>query len=93
MAKQTKSREDLEREVADLKAKLGEATLTPITGTYKGYAFDDGHRKIRNQIGEICDTQMVMDAANKGDKEAIEILDWLIDLGYAHLKLAKVDAA
>lgn len=84
MAKQ-QSREELEKEVAALKSKLGEKTLVPIKGEYKGHRFQDGHRKIRNQSGELCDTQMVMDAAAKGDKTACEILDWLIDLGYAYL--------
>ncbi len=84
MAKQ-QSRAELEAEVQELRAQLGQTTNTPITGSYKGKTFVAGHTKIRNASGEICDTQKVMDAAASGDKEACEILDRLIDLQYGYL--------
>jgi len=59
-----------------------------IKGTYKGYAFVQGHARIRNAEGAYCDTQMLMDAAN--DKEhadhaaAVGELDRLIKINYAY---------
>ncbi len=66
----------------------GTATKT-IKGKFKGYSFEPGHSRVRNQSGELCDTQMLMDAANDkaapAHADAVKTLTWLIDIEYAYL--------
>ena len=77
-------------DAADAKAKA-EARLADaggpvqVTGSYKGFKFVRGQKRVRNQYGKLCDAQMVMDAAQTNDKEACGILDWLIESGYSLL--------
>jgi hypothetical protein len=59
-----------------------------IKGKFKGYSFEPGHARVRNRSGELCDTQLLMDAANDKDSpahaDAVETLTWLIDIKYAY---------
>lgn len=77
-------------EASDAKAKA-EAQLAEaggpvqVTGSYKGYTFAKGQKRVRDTTGKLCDAQMVMDAANAGDPEACGIMDWLIKTGYSLL--------
>ncbi len=92
--------ENIETQAADLAAELAKAKQelaaanaalkqsgapAPLTGSYKGFSFQAGHRRVRNQQGELCDTQKLLDAAAAGDATAIEILDWLIKIKYGYL--------
>lgn len=78
-------------ELSQLKAKVyaGDTAL-PIQGKYKQHQFADGHRRVRNKSGELCDTEKLLAAA--ADKEspdqaqAVETLDWLIEIGYEYFK-------
>lgn len=69
------------------KMKSGDTSI-PISGSYKGYKFADGHRRVRNKNGELCDTEKLLAAAAdknaEGHAEAIEILDWLIKIQYGY---------
>ncbi len=64
-----------------------------INGSYKGHQFVDNHKKVRNAIGELCDTEKLLAAAadkeSDGHAEAVALLDWLLDIKYAYLVKAK----
>jgi uncharacterized lipoprotein YmbA len=64
-----------------------------IKGSYKGYSFVQGHARVRDKNGVLCDTQMLIDAANdkKSDNyaAACEVLDHLIKIEYAYFTKAK----
>jgi len=87
--------ERVAREKAEMAAAAAEQKLAasgaPVTikGVYNGFRFQDGHRRIRDRGGKLCETQQVMDAAldPKSEKhaEAKEILDWYIATKYAYL--------
>ena len=85
--------EQLAAELAETKRKLAEAQAAmsksgvpaPLNGSYKGFTFVAGHRRVRDRNGEICDTQMLLDGAAKGDPAACERLDWLIQIKYGYL--------
>lgn len=68
--------------------KSGTAVAT-IKGKFKGYSFEPGHARVRNRSGELCDTQLLMDAANDknspANADAVQTLTWLIDIQYAYL--------
>lgn len=76
------------RETLEQKLQSGD-TRVPIAGSYKGYRFDDGHRRVRDQEGLMCDTAMLLSAAKEKDAKAIATLDWLIELKYAHFTQKK----
>lgn len=84
-----------EKEAAQKEAAEAAAALkatggpVPIKGSYMGYGFPAGHRRIRDKEGKLCDTQMVLDAANAGDETACAILDHLINLKYGYLVAVK----
>lgn len=74
------------KEQAQKAAKSAESALQrsgapgPIKGEYNGYRFADGYRRVRDQRGQICDTEMLLDQAAQGDETAKGILDWLIKI-------------
>lgn len=76
-----------ERDALLEKIKSGDLR-TPISGSYKGYKFDDGHRRVRDQKGKLCDTEKLLasaaDKKSEGHNDAVEILEWLIRINYAH---------
>ncbi len=89
-----RGREKAEQEAAAAEAKAQKAgSPVVIKGVYKGFRFQDGHRRIRDRKGALCDTQQVVDAAldPKSEKhaEAAAILDWHIATQYAYLVPAK----
>lgn len=89
-----KARKEMEATQKELdELKKGGLKNVKISGSYKGFRFDDNHGRVRNQNGEICDTQKLMAAA--ADKEspdyaaAVAVLDWLISIEYGHLRKSK----
>lgn len=89
-----RAREKAEQEAAAAEAKAQKAgSPVVIKGVYKGFRFIDGHRRIRDRKGALCDTQQVVDAAldPKSEKhaDAVDILDWHIATKYAYLVPAK----
>lgn len=76
------------RETLELKMQSGD-TRVPIAGSYKGYRFDDGHRRVRDKDGMMCDTVKLLAAAKEKDPVATATLDWLIELKYAHFTQKK----
>lgn len=90
LAAAQKAAEAAKAEAAEAKAKLGASNApVKINGTYKGYSFVDGHRRIRDRKGALCDTQEVLNAANNAadpnHATAVAILDWYISTGYGYL--------
>ena len=74
---------------ADLEAKVLDGTASKaIKGSYKGHTFADGHKLVRNNKGELCDTtKLLASAADKkadGHADAVAVLDWLIEIKYAY---------
>lgn len=55
-----------------------------VTGSYKGYSFPANFRTVRNNLGEKCDTQTLLDAAKEKDAAACAILDYLIDIKFGY---------
>jgi hypothetical protein len=87
--------QDLAAENARLKADLAAAQEAlkkggpaPIPGTYKGHAFVPGHKRVRDADGNMCDTAMLLQAANdpasEGHATACAVLDHLIQIQYAY---------
>jgi hypothetical protein len=87
--------QDLAAENARLKADLAAAQEAlkkggpaPIPGTYKGHAFVPGHKRVRDADGKMCDTVMLLQAANapasEGHATACAVLDHLIRINYAY---------
>jgi hypothetical protein len=60
----------------------------PILGSYKGYRFEDGHRRVRDAKGNLCDTGMLLEAANDSAHPnhavACAVLNRLIQIKYAY---------
>jgi len=93
-AKAEANAERLAREAAEAKTTALETqiksgnTKLPIKGSFKGYKFDDGHGRVRNDRGELCDTEKLLAAAadNKSTdhEEAVKTLEWFIKVQYAH---------
>ncbi len=84
-----KAREVAEAKLTELEEQVRSGSPTiAIKGSFKGYKFDDNHRRVRNSRGELCDTEKLLAAASdkKSDAhaEAVETLDWLISIKYAH---------
>lgn len=83
------ARADAEKAKAELEAKVASGTASKaIKGTYKGYSFADGHRRVRNRNGELCDTAKLLEAASDkksdGHADAVAVLDWLIETKYGY---------
>jgi len=83
------AREAAESKTAELENQIKSGnTKLPIKGSFKGYTFDDGHNRVRNYRGELCDTEKLLAAAaDKGSDahdEAVKMLEWLIKVQYAH---------
>ena len=81
-----------EAEKNALAAKMATGdTRLPIAGSYKGYRFDDGHLRIRDKQGLLCGTAELLAAATAKtpDPLAVEVLDWLIEIQYAHFTKKK----
>lgn len=93
--------EDTEKTIEQLKADLDAANAAllrsgapgPIAGEYKGYRFADGHRRVRDQKGAICDTEKLLAAAAQDDETAVGILEWLIKIKYSYFTKAAAPAA
>lgn len=80
---------ELQATKAELEVKLQSGTATSaIKGSYKGHKFADGHKLVRNNKGELCDTtKLLAAAADKkadGHADAVALLDWLIEIGYGY---------
>lgn len=77
-------RDELAEQIKSGKGKVA------IKGEYKGHRFADGHLRVRDQRGAICDTEKLLAAANDknsdGHAEAVAILDWLIQTKYGYFK-------
>lgn len=96
MADTTTNINPLEAEVAALKAERDAALAAlkksgapaPIAGSYKGYRFADGHRRVRDAKGNLCDTAMLLEAAgdtaHPNHVTACAVLDRLIKINYAY---------
>ncbi len=89
LAAERVNRESAEKKAKELEAAISEgAVSTAIKGSYKGYKFADGHKRVRNQRGEFCDTAMLLaaaaDKANPAHADAVALLDWLIEIKYAY---------
>ena len=74
---------------AALEAKVLDGTAAKaIKGSYKGHSFADGHKRVRNNKGELCDTTKLLAAAadkkSDGYADAVAVLDWLIEIKYAY---------
>lgn len=83
------AKEAAEKNAADAEAALKKAGgPVAIKGTYKGYGFPAGQTRVRNQNGELCDSQLLLDAAKDkaapGHAAAVETLEWLIKIQYAY---------
>lgn len=84
--------EQLRKDKAESDAALAKANAllvkaggpVAIRGEYRGHAFTDGHRRVRNRQGVMGDTQKIIDSANAGDAEACALLDWLIEIDYSY---------
>lgn len=78
--------------IANAKAE-GSGAPVVIEGEYKGYRFADGHKAVRNESGELCDTAALLAAAkNKnadGHEVAVALLDRLIEMNYAYFTKKK----
>jgi len=86
----------LEAEVAALKSERDTAIAAlkksggpvPITGSYKGYRFADGHQRVRDAKGALCDTALLLESANNpahpNHATACAVLDRLIQINYAY---------
>lgn len=96
-----KQAQDIASELAETKRQLAAAQAAmsksgvpaPLNGSYKGFTFVPGHRRVRDRNGEICDTQMLLDGAAQGDPAACERLDWLIQIQYGYLVPAAAEPA
>lgn len=92
LAKAEEEKATVIAEKAALEAKMQSGdTRLPIPGAYKGYRFDDGHRRVRDRSGNLCDSAELLAAASgkTPDAKAVETLEWLIEINYAHFKKGK----
>lgn len=83
------ARANAEKRAEELSAKIQDGTTsTEIKGSYKGYKFADGHKRVRNSKGELCDTTKLLAAAadkkSEGHADAVAVLDWLIEINYGY---------
>lgn len=95
------STDDLQAKLAALEAERDAAVAAlkksgapaPISGEYKGYRFADGHARVRDEKGALCDTSMLLEAANDPNHanhaKAVAVLDRLIKIQYAYFTKAE----
>ena len=74
---------------AKLEASIAAGSAAAVVkGTYKGHKFADGHNKVRDINGAICDAEKLLAAAaakdDPGHQDAVAVLDWLIEIKYAY---------
>lgn len=89
LAQAAKEAKDAQNELATLNKQIQAGTATAkVPGKYKGYSFEDGHLRVRNAQGEICDSAALLKAAadqkDANHAAACEVLDYLIEIKYAY---------
>jgi hypothetical protein len=86
-AEMANAKAKVEDDLQQLTEQIAAGTaVVKVPGSYRGYGFQDGHLRVRDKTGAIGDTAKILAAANVGDAQAQEIMDWLIKINYAYLK-------
>jgi small-conductance mechanosensitive channel len=88
VAELQKQNEALRASLAAAEAALKKGGPAPIKGEYKGFRFQPGHKRVRDEQGNLCDTEQLLAAAadteHEGHDAAVSVLDRLIKIEYAY---------